>query len=125
LEGPRKVERMAFSESESQEVVRSLTSFMERKRPPASVRHELDLMYRIERQSVLLFEVRPAWRGPPGAKIELPIAKATYVRAHDHWRVFWQRADLKWHRYEPAAEVISIDEFLGLVEEDEYACFFG
>jgi hypothetical protein len=45
--------------------------------------------------------------------------------AHQHWRVYWQRADLKWHRYDPAGEVNSIDDFFPIVEHDEYACFFG
>jgi len=34
-------------------------------------------------------------------------------------------ADLKWHRYDPDPEVKSIEEFLALVEKDEYGCFFG
>jgi hypothetical protein len=116
---------VALDDSEFQEVERAMATFMGRKRPPPSIRHELDLAYRIEGQSVLLFEVRQAWRGPPGEKIELPIAKATYVRSHQHWRVYWQRADLKWHRYDPAREVNSIDDFLLIVEHDEYSCFFG
>ncbi|MGH8716972.1 MAG: DUF3024 domain-containing protein [Burkholderiales bacterium] len=32
-----------------------------------------------------------------------PVAKATYVKAQDVWKVFWQRADLKWHRYDPCS----------------------
>lgn len=116
---------MAFDEAESRTVTQALITFLERKRPPVAIRHEVDLAYRIEDQSVVLVEVRSAWLGPPGATTELPIAKATYVRKHDHWRVFWQRADLKWHRYDPERTVESIHAFLGLVERDEYACFFG
>lgn len=26
-----------------------------------------------------------------------PAAKATYVRKTDRWKIYWQRADLKWH----------------------------
>lgn len=53
------------------------------------------------------------------------VAKATYVRSRDHWRVYWQRADLRWHRYDPAPEVATVQGFLDLVDEDAYACFFG
>lgn len=116
---------MAFNEAESRNVAQALEGFLDRKRPPPEIRHELDLAYRVEDQSVLLFEVRPAWRGPPGVTIEIPIAKTTYVRKHDHWRVYWQRADLKWHRYDPAQEVRTIEAFLNLVERDEYSAFFG
>jgi hypothetical protein len=41
------------------------------------------------------------------------------------WRVFWKRADLKWHSYEPVPEVSAVEDFLAVVQKDEYACFFG
>lgn len=56
-------------------------------------------------QSVEIFEIRPVWRGDPGGTREHPVAKATYVKSRGIWRVLWQRADLKWHCYEPKAEV--------------------
>ena len=71
------------------------------------------------------FEIRPAWRGPVDELHESAVAKATYLRTRGVWRVFWQRRDLKWHRYEPRPEVNSIDEFASLVAEDAHACFFG
>ncbi|MBA2665474.1 MAG: DUF3024 domain-containing protein [Trueperaceae bacterium] len=98
---------------------------MQRRRPPAEIRKELDLEHRIDGQSVEIFERRPAWRGAPGETIELSVAKATYVRSRDHWRVYWQRADLRWHRYDPAPEVRYVQSFLALVDEDAYNCFFG
>lgn len=115
----------AFTDTELAAVEHSLTGFLERRRPREEIRDEVDLSYRITGQSVIIVEVRQAWRGPPGEKIELPIAKATYVRAHDHWRVYWQRADLKWHRYEPDSIAEDIQQFLDVVERDEYAAFFG
>lgn len=71
------------------------------------------------------FESRPAWRGPPQERHESAVAEATYVRTRDVWRVFWRRRDLKWHGYEPASEVRSIEDFISLVAEDRHACFFG
>ena len=41
------------------------------------------------------------------------------------WKVYWMRQDQKWHAYPPKLEVNSIEEFLTLVDEDEFACFFG
>ena len=116
---------MAFGELESHRVATKLAAFLGRTRPPPAIRHELDLVFRVEDQSVVLAEVRPAWRGPEGATTETGIAKATYVRRHEHWRVYWRRGDLRWHRYDPAPEVASLDVFLDHVERDEYACFFG
>jgi hypothetical protein len=45
---------------------------------------------------VVIYEIRPFWRDS-SKKIEGPIAKATYVRTANRWRIFWQRADMKWH----------------------------
>lgn len=70
---------------------------------------------------VEVFEFRPAWRNP-GEVLKNRIAKATYVKRGQLWRVYWQRADLRWHRYDAEPEVFSIEEF---VERDEHSCFFG
>jgi len=59
------------------------------------------------------------------AKMEHAVAKATYNKARALWKVFWQRADLKWHAYPPAPHVGSVEKFLALVAEDKHACFFG
>jgi hypothetical protein len=55
--------------------------------------------------------IRPLWRQPDRI-IEDAVAKATYVKTQRVWKVYWQRADLKWHRYDPDPEVDSLDEFL-------------
>lgn len=57
--------------------------------------------------------------------VEIPIAKTTWVKSRKVWRVFWQRADMKWHSYPPLPEVKSLQEFIDAVEVDEYACFYG
>ena len=75
-------------------------------------------------KSVELFEVRPVWDNP-SQKMESPVAKATYVKTQDLWRIYWMRADLKWHSYPPTPEVDTLDAFLTLVAEDKHACFFG
>jgi hypothetical protein len=57
--------------------------------------------------------------------MEHPFAIATYVKLKAVWKVYWQPADLKWHRYEPNSEVKTLEEFLAVVEKDEYCCFYG
>jgi hypothetical protein len=57
--------------------------------------------------------------------LEHPIAKATYDKSKRNWKIFWRRADLKWHGYTPNSEVASIEEFLAIVEKDEHGYFFG
>lgn len=115
---------MAFNDLELRRCQREMERFMEKRRPPPEIRHEVDLGYRIEGQSVELFTVRPAFRDPE-KKIEAAFAKATYVRTHDVWRVFWMRRNREWEGYEPAREVDSFDAFLAVVDADELRCFFG
>jgi hypothetical protein len=116
---------MALAEIEQARVRRAMDAFMQQRRPPPHIRPKLDLGFRVTGQSVEILEIRPRWRGHPDEKHESPVAKATYVRARDVWRVFWQRRDLKWHSYEPKPEVKSVEEFASLVSEDAHACFFG
>jgi len=72
-------------------------------------------------QAVEIFEIRPRWDDPQ-VILEIPAAKATYVKTQGVWKVFWQRADLKWPGYEPNLTVAPLKEFLAVVEADEYAC---
>jgi hypothetical protein len=116
---------VALSEFELARVRRAMDALRKQRRPPPKIRPKLDLGFRVAGHSVEIFEIRPRWRGPPGAKDELAVAKATFVRTCGVWRVFWQRRDLKWHGYEPRPEVNSIEEFASLVAEDAHACFFG
>jgi hypothetical protein len=115
---------MSLSEFEIKRCEKLVGQYVEKRRPPAHIRNELDLDFRIKGQSVELFEIRPAWR-EPGVMIESPVAKATYVKTQQTWKVYWQRADLKWHCYDPDAEVKTIEQFLEVVERDEYSCFYG
>lgn len=115
---------MALSEFEIKRAEKAIGAFLAKRRPPPHVRHQVDMGYRISGQSVELFEIRP--RGDkPNEKVEHSIAKATFVKRTEVWNVFWQRADLKWHRYDPTPQVGSVEKFLSLVDEDEHACFFG
>ena len=115
---------IALSEFECKRFERIVGAFIDKRRPPPHVRPKLDLGFRVAAHRVELFEIRPRF-DRPSEKLEHPFAKATYVTAQDVWKVFWQRADLKWHRYDPAPEVASLEDFLHLVQEDKHACFFG
>jgi len=115
---------MAFSEFELKMVEKAVKGFIEKRRPPPHIRKELDLGYRLKNQSVEIFEIRPCWDNPKEI-VEIPIAKATYMKSQGVWKIYWQRADSKWHGYEPQPEAKNIEEFLSVVGSDEYACFFG
>ena len=116
---------MAFDEIHTARIKKVAGAFISKHRPPPHVRPKLDLGYRLSGQSVEIIEIRPRWRGAPGETMSSPVAKATYVKTSGIWKVFWRRADLKWHAYPPASHVGSIEAFLKLVAEDKHACFFG
>lgn len=115
---------MAISEFEIKRCERELNKFLTDNRPPPHIRKELDLGYRIENQSAVLFETSPDFQNPENM-MERPVAKATFVKTQKVWKIYWQRQDLKWHLYEPAPEVKHFEEFLVIVSEDAFACFFG
>ncbi|MGH8529929.1 MAG: DUF3024 domain-containing protein [Nevskiales bacterium] len=115
---------MSFTDIELARHKRTLDAWIEKNRPPPHIRPKLDFGYRITGQSVELFEIRPAF-GRPEEMQEGAIAKATWNKRQGVWKVYWQRADLKWHAYEPARAAGTLDNFLKTVREDKYACFFG
>lgn len=115
---------MAFNDLERKKIENALAAFLERSRPPAHIRATLDYTARIADQSVELFEVRPQWDAP-SMQQERPFAKATFIRSRNAWKIYWQRADLKWHGYEPHPVAATVEEFLAVVSADEHCCFYG
>lgn len=115
---------MALDNLQTADIIEALENFVERKRPPEHIRKKLDIGYKIEDQDVFIFEIRPQWNNPEIIR-EHSIAKATFVKTKNHWKVFWKRADIKWHRYEPMPTVKTIREFGEIVEKDTHHCFFG
>ena len=106
------------------DVIETLEAFLYKRRPPEEMREELDLAYKIEGQSVFIYELRPHWNNKSEI-IESPVAKTTWVKTHKHWKVFWMRADLRWHEYKPKPSVKTIAEFVKVVDTDKYGCFWG
>ena len=116
---------MAFTDTEIAEHTITLEElFWSRRRPPLHLRDRVREGQRFTDQSIELFIVRPAFNRP-GEHVEESIAKLQYVRSHAVWRLFWKRADGKWHRYPPRPEAESLTAALGVIQEDPNGCFFG
>ena len=113
---------MALGKETIEHIESVMSKYIESIRPKAEIRDQLDIAYRIEGQSVIIYEKRRHMDGEP---YENPIAKATYVGTRKVWKIFWKRADLKWHGYDPKLEVKAIEKFIEQVEKDEYSCFWG
>jgi hypothetical protein len=115
---------MSFSAQQTTDIEAAMSDFLARRRPPEEIRDRLDLGWRIEGQSVVIFSIRPSWRDE-SQKIEEPIAKATYVQSTNRWKIYCQRADTKWHSYPPHREAVFFEEFLTVVDEDKHGCYWG
>ena len=115
---------MALTATQIQEIEQAGAAFLQKRRPSLEIRNKLDLAYRIEGPSVVVYEIRPNWQNP-AEFMEGAVAKTTFVQTKNVWQVYWMRADLKWHGYKPRPSVKTIQAFFQLVDDDEYGCFFG
>ncbi|RED97892.1 DUF3024 domain-containing protein [Marinoscillum furvescens] len=115
---------MALDVIQAADTINELENFLDRKRPAEHIRDQLDIAYKIDNQSIIIHEVRPAFEDPDRT-IEPPIAKATWVHTRNEWKVFWMRGNLKWSSYQAKPTVKSIKDFIKLVEEDSHYCFWG
>ena len=115
---------MAFSEAEKARCEKAVAAFIERRRPSPPLRVKLDFGFQLQGQSIEILEARP--RGDDQSKrIVYAIAKATYIRTKDVWRIYWMGHGFKWRPYRARAKVRTIEDFLAIVEEDKYGHFFG
>jgi len=115
---------MAIELMQRVDVIEAMENFLFRRRPPEELRDKVDVNYRIDNQSVIIYEIRPRWNNPKEYR-ESEFAKATFVKTRQHWNIYWLRSDLKWHTYEPKPFVKTINDFAELVDEDRYHCFWG
>lgn len=115
---------MSFTKKELEQWEPLIKQFISEQRPPEDIRDQVDLDYGIENQSIIIFEIRPR-PDVTEEKMKLNVAKTTWVRRQQIWKLYWQRASLKWHKYEPLPRVDTLEKFIEEVDEDPYSCFWG
>jgi Protein of unknown function (DUF3024) len=114
---------LAFSEIELKRIEGIVETFC-RRRSPVHARHQVRTEYRVKGQDVLIIEVRTVWDDPT-RWMEHGIAKFKFNRKTGEWRLFWQRASLKWEAYEPLSANRELSELVKEVDRDPHGCFFG
>ena len=115
---------MAFSELELKRIDRTARELC-RRSSPAEHADKLRFECDIDGHTVSIMEVRPPWDGRPGDWTRHGVARFRYFRTRDEWQLYWMRADLKWHLYEPQAPTNDLARLVKVVEEDKYCAFFG
>lgn len=89
---------------------------------PKGIIHAIDV--RIEKESLIVYQMVAGF--PAGSSdVYIPIAKATYRKSTDDWKLFWQKRDLKWHGYEIDMIHKNIESIFKVIDEDSCCCFWG
>ena len=114
---------MALSELQHAHIDRLFTVYC-RDDPRPEVRAQLRHGFRVDGNSVELFESRPAYV-PPHDWRDSGVAKFRYVHGRGVWQLLCQHRDLRWHRYRRLPEAPSIDRLLAEVEADPTGIFWG
>lgn len=115
---------MALDLMNTVEIIEVMQNYIARVRPPKEIRDKLNISYRIENQSIILFEIRPDWKDKR-KYLNHDFAKTTYDKKNTVWKIYWLKASLKWNLYEPKPTVEKLLDFLKEIDEDKYGCFRG
>jgi hypothetical protein len=95
-----------------------------RKQSPVHLKDKLRLEYSVKGHEVVIVERRPGGDDPK-EWIESPVAKLKVIRTANNWRLYWMRADLKWHEYPGHSSSKRLDELVQEINDNPLACFFG
>jgi len=104
---------MAFSALELKRIEQTVGRFCQ-KRSPVHLKDKLRLEYAIKGHDVVIVERRPKWDEP-----------SKFIRSAGKWRLYWMRADLKWHEYPGPLSSDRLDDLVQEIDADPLACFFG
>lgn len=116
---------MAFTEAEILQHQATIEKhFWSHHRPPLHLRAKIREGHRIKDRSIVLFYVRPRFLKPK-EQMEHPFAKIRHFPGLNCWRIYWMRADLKWHGYQAKPKAQSLKAALNVIHQDAYGCFFG
>ena len=115
---------MSLTTTQIEAITVMMDEYIEKERPPVEIRKKIDIGWKLERQSVYIFEVRPGINDT-GINYLFDYAKATWVKTEKHWKIFWKRASGKWNVYDPLPEAGNLQLFLLEVDKDPHHCFKG
>jgi hypothetical protein len=113
---------MAFTETEREEYENLVSKLIESRRMQATD-NGFDLGYVFNNQSIELFEIHPSTSNEQGF-FNSSVAKITFIRTTNIWKISWMRGSLKWQGYRKHPEVKKLSEALFIIAEDEDRLFW-
>ena len=109
---------MAFSELELKRIEQTVGEFCQ-KRSPAHLKDKVRLEYSVKGHEVVIVERRPRWDNR-NEWTDSPVAKLKCIRSANKWRLYWQRADLKWHEYPGSSSSDRISDLVQEIDADHW-----
>jgi hypothetical protein len=120
---------MAFTEMETKRHEKSLENFLHKFRPKLKNKYGIDLSYMLVNQTIEIFRMIP--RIAIGRPIDLSdqyedkIAKATFVKSKNHWKIYCCYAYVKWLRHRDRPTVRTLNEFYDEVYKEHSGVLTG
>lgn len=112
---------MPMTDIERHRAERALREYCARRLRP-EIRHELEIVYRIDGNYAFLSERRPNWRDPSAIR-DHDKAKFRFDMTSRQWTLFWLDRNLKWHRFDSCAATADIGDLLPVVDAEPI--FYG
>ncbi len=94
------------------------------KRTSEYVWGQLEYGYKIEKQDILISELRPIFTDT-GEMFQMSFAKIKFIKSRKLWKLYWQRGNGKWLLYESPGESKDLSSLVKAIDGDQYGCFFG
>ncbi|MCH7857748.1 MAG: DUF3024 domain-containing protein [Gemmatimonadetes bacterium] len=114
---------MPISHFEQKRVSKILSQYCDERVPP-HVRDKIELRFRFEGNSVILFEHRPSLTGS-GEWVESVVAKFRFFVGRQEWALYWRNRNQLWKRYELIRPSRLFDDLLSEVDADPTRIFWG
>ncbi len=106
---------MPISEIERSRAESRLRAYCKGRTKP-EIRHQLEIVYRLEGLFGYVSERRPDWRDKTIFRNH-DVAKFRFSVTTREWTLFWRERNLKWHRFEDCAPSADLADLLGIVGE--------
>jgi hypothetical protein len=105
-----------------EQILQRLKEIEEFFKVPDRVANKIKIVAEKVRGGYEIIETRPRWDGSAGSWTRSPIAKITFHKPSQEWRVYWMRASRKWWFY---GQYKTFNKVLKIIDEDKSGCFWG